>query len=234
MTSAKAQPTSLLWGEVNPFLFFSPSIDNLDTQGWRSSYEYLSKVVEDLRPRIIAETGAWKGEFAITMAGHLKLDDTDGFVISIDTCLGSVEHLVNPRRKSSLKQSSGNCRMMKTFMSNVMASSLQVYVISLQLDSINAALTLQHLGLPLNSVHIDAGHNYSSVFTDIRHWWGLLEPGGIMILGYYIAPSEEKPKQIWSNDRRAVDEHAANSNLVVKHSKGKCWLEKSQQEIFTT
>ncbi|KAK3261712.1 hypothetical protein CYMTET_29389, partial [Cymbomonas tetramitiformis] len=56
-------------------------------------------------------------------------------------------------------------------------------------------------------VHIDAAHEYDDVMQDIRLWWPLIEPGGLLMGDDYTI--------WWPGVVRAVNEFAAENNLQV-------------------
>jgi hypothetical protein len=55
------------------------------------------------------------------------------------------------------------------------------YVVPMQLDSLNAAQVLLSLGIKLGMIHLYGGHDYDPVSADLRAWWALLTPEGMLI-----------------------------------------------------
>ncbi|HQT47821.1 MAG TPA: class I SAM-dependent methyltransferase, partial [Acidocella sp.] len=93
------------------------------------------------------------------------------------------------------------------------------YVVPLPLDSLNANETLRHFGLAPDVLHIDAGHDYRAVSTDIAVWWPLLRPGGVMVGDDYM--------QAWPEVKRAFDDFEAREfGGAVEHEAGKCIFQK--------
>jgi len=52
---------------------------------------------------------------------------------------------------------------------------------TLPLDSVNAAEILCINGVCVDLIHIDGGHDFRSVVTDLTVWWPRLRGGGILI-----------------------------------------------------
>jgi len=48
------------------------------------------------------------------------------------------------------------------------------------MTSTNAARIFQERGLQFDLVYIDASHEYHDVMTDLRMWWPLVAPGGVL------------------------------------------------------
>jgi hypothetical protein len=192
----------------------------LDLQGWRSDHPFLVEAVAQMPSAVVVEVGVWKGGSTIAMAKELERRWGDGVVISVDTFLGSSEHYRNPEWKASLQIEGGYPTLYRTFASNVVHEGLTGYVVPLPLDSVNAAHLLHQSGVVADVVHVDAGHDYQSVSTDLSLWFGILKPGGIMVCDDY---SSEWPEVI-----QAVDEFTSSATVGdIRVSGGKIWFTKS-------
>ena len=200
----------------------------LDPQGWNSGHDYLTRAIAEVRPRFVVEVGVWKGGSVITMARALKNLEIDGVVIAVDTWRGSSEHWLAGRGDFGIDNADdlgfdrGEARLYAKFVANIRVAELEDYVTPLPLDSINAAQVIKHMGYPIGVMHLDGGHDYDSVSTDLRLWWPLVQPGGILICDDYHAEIDA-----WVDVRRAVNDFAAAMNFdPFEHGGGKAMLRK--------
>jgi predicted O-methyltransferase YrrM len=160
---------------------------DVDLQGWNSGHPYLFETVDDRPAPIIVEVGVWKGASTIAMADRVRSRGADGVVIAVDTFLGSAEHYLNAEWKRSLRLKGGQPHLFDTFVANVRAAGLEDFIVPLPLDSVNASVLVASAGVPVDIVHIDAGHDVDSVSQDLRLWFDLLAPGGWVICDDYTA-----------------------------------------------
>jgi Methyltransferase domain len=153
-----------------------------DKQGWGGSeHPFLSSGIEQLRPRVVIEVGVWKGASVIFMAKKLRELGLDAVVIAIDTWLGSVENWTNPAERPGIKLTHGYPQLYFTFAANIISEGLQDYVVPLPLDSVNARHLISRSGIVSDMIHIDGGHDYQSVTTDLTQWWPVLRSGGLYV-----------------------------------------------------
>ena len=201
MTAVRDQLVKSIWGGHDPYLGFPQSIYAKDLQGWGSQHRYLSQCIEELRPRLIVEIGVWKGGSSIFMGSKLKELGLNAALISVDTWLGSVEHWLNPEWREMLGFEFGRPSIMNTFLKNVLDEKLQDAIVPLPLDSLNAVQVLSALSVVPDIIHLDAGHDYKSVLSDIEIWWPLLRPGG------YFIGDDYGPESTWVGVKQAFAEY---------------------------
>ncbi len=210
-----------LWRGNDPFDDFPADRYTLDTQGWGSEHSYLAEAIDMIRPRIVVEVGVWKGGSSLTMARRMKDLDLDAVVISIDTWLGSWEHWQNDDWFSLLGLKHGHTALMGVFLNNVIQLDFKDYIIPLPLDSLNAVRVLNHFNIRPDVVHIDGGHDYDAVSADLRVWWEMLNPGGLLIGDDY------DPGGGWPDVKRAFDEFFGARGLTpFEHGGNKCRIRK--------
>ncbi len=102
-------------------------------------------------------------------------------MIAIDTWLGSVENWTNPQERPGIKLTHGYPQLYFTFAANVISERLQDYVLPLPLDSVNARQLISRSGIVADMIHVDGGHDYQSVTTDLTQWWPVLRSGGLYV-----------------------------------------------------
>ena len=212
----------LIWSGRDPFVGFPPGLYRPELQGWNSDHPYFAEALGELRPQRVVEVGVWKGTSSIGMAQMLKAANLDAAVLCVDTWLGAADHWTNPDWFPSLAVEHGQPMMMRTFMTNVVVANMHDVVVPLPLDSVNAAEVLKFHGLTVDLVHIDAGHEYGSVISDLRAWWPLLRSGGILLGDDYYTGGE------WPGLRRAYDEFFGELGFAapLKNTRAKCRVTK--------
>jgi predicted O-methyltransferase YrrM len=216
---AREAALKAIWGGDDPFANPSAFEGHIDFQGWASDHPYLARAIDEVRPRVVAEIGVWKGGSTITMAEHMRSIGHNGVVVSIDTWLGSWDHWLQPQWFPHLRFESGYPSIFKTFMANIVEKQLQPYVVPLPLDSLNAAVVFKARGLEPGVVHIDAAHDFASVLRDLQAWWPLLKPGGILIGDDY-----HHSGNTWPEVRAAFQQFFATTEIEA--TGGKCYIRK--------
>ncbi|MCJ2032739.1 class I SAM-dependent methyltransferase [Methylobacterium sp. J-068] len=174
-----------LWHGRDPFANPPDSLRPLDLQGWRSLHPFLDEAVTEFHPRVIVEIGAWKGASTLHLARSLRAHGVEGIVIAVDTWLGAVDHWADANLFSELATENGYPSLYRTFLANVLREGLADRVVPLPLDSVNAAELMRLRGLTADVIHLDAGHEETSVAADLRAWWPVLRPGGLLIADDY-------------------------------------------------
>ncbi len=209
-----------VWRGNDPFRGLPDNLFQYDLHGWNSQHPYLSDSISALRPELIVEVGVWKGGSTVFMANELKTHAISSVVIAIDTWLGSSEHWMGPFRED-LSLLSGHPALYFKFLSNVLNAKVADYVVPLPLDSLNAAEVLGSLNLRPEMIHLDGGHDYESVTADLRVWWPLLAPGGLLIGDDYYTDG------MWDTVRKAFDEFFGVLDLMpLENVAGKCRVQK--------
>ncbi len=209
-----------LWHGQDPFRGFPVDLYQIDTQGWNSDHPYLWEAIEDIKPACIVEIGVWKGASTITMAKKLKEIRQDGAVIAVDTWLGSSEHWLEKKLFNHLCLNNGYPSLFHKFAGNIFESDVQDFVIPLPMDSLNAARLLNLRKIQPDLIHIDGGHDYRSVISDLEAWWPLLRPGGILIGDDYTMEGG------WVEVRQAFDEFFGRIAISFINMSGKCMIRK--------
>jgi hypothetical protein len=163
----------------------------------------------------VVEVGVWKGDSLLALAENAKQLGLDAVVIAVDTWLGSWEHWVNDTWFQDLAVRQGRPHLQQIFMANIIAADLQDYVVPLPLDSLNAAELLRRRAIQVDLLHLDAGHSYQAVTSDLGSWWPLIREGGLLIGDDY--------SKFWPPVVRAfTDFFGAKDLLPLEVAGGKC------------
>ncbi len=212
----------LLWGGRNPYIAFNAQRYRSDTQGWNSHHSFLADTIQSTRPAVVVEVGVWKGGSSIRMADAVKQHGINAVIIAVDTWLGSWEHWEQSEHFASLLFEHGYPSLYYTFLTNVVEAGHSDRIIPLPLDSANAAFVLSRKGIAPNVIHIDGGHDYDAVMSDLRRWWNLLSPGGVMLVDDY-----DEEGKIWPSVRDAVKDFLAQvTHIDFDASPYKCRFSK--------
>src|SRR5579862_3257205 len=122
------------------------------------------------------------------MAEAAKAFGLDTVIIAVDTWLGSSEHWLH--WFSEMPFLNGYPALYQKFLSNMLRAGLAEHVMPIPTASLAAAEILQALGVTAQMIHLDGAHDYDSVASDLRAWWPLLAPGGILIGDDYLLNGE--------------------------------------------
>jgi predicted O-methyltransferase YrrM len=207
-----------LWRGGDPFAAFPARLYGRDEQGWHSEHPYLAEAIAELRPAVVVEVGVWKGASCIFMAERLRQLGLDAVVVAVDTWLGSVASWSSAELFGELCFAHGYPQLYYKFAANIVARRLQDYVVPLPLDSVNARHLVSRAGLHADLIHIDAGHDYDSVTSDLVQWWRVLHPGGV-----FIGDDYHQDGVHWPEVRRAIDDFLARTpHQGFRHHDAKC------------
>ena len=188
-----------------------------DLQGWNSGHPWLSDPAPTAR--VILDVGTWKGRSTAFLANAIKQRQQDGCVISIDTFLGSIEHVLpDGPFFTAIPRRHGMPMLYEQFLTNMVTNGLTDIVIPVALPTHIAAEMLRHFRISADLVHIDAAHDYLSVQRDVHAYWDLLHLGGVLIGDDYDAAFPGVVK--------AADEFAAEMGLTIAVSWPKWRLDK--------
>lgn len=221
MNNLRAHLIKTLWRGIDPFDHVLGGKETLDLQGWGSQHRFLTDSIEEVRPSIVVEIGVWKGGSTITMASQMKKLGIPGVVIAVDTWLGAWDHWINDLWFNELRIKAGYPTLFQQFSANVRESGLKDYVLPLPLDSVNAARVLEKFNLRPEVIHIDAGHDYAAVSSDLNHWWPALKPGGVLIGDDYREGNN------WPDVKRAFDDFFLVLGLTpIENTNDKCRVRK--------
>ena len=189
------------WHGTDPYAGFVHRRFRTDTQGWNSQHKFLKDTIVQTRPSLIVEIGVWKGGSTLHMAKAVQAAELDATIIAVDTWLGSWEHWENRQWFDDLLVQNGYPSLFYTFLTNVVEAKATDIVVPLPLDSANASILLQHKKVQADMIHIDGGHDYDAVLTDLRRWWPILAPGGTFVIDDF-----DPAGKVWPSVKAAVED----------------------------
>lgn len=197
----------------------------LDLQGWHWDHPIFKQLVDELEPHVMIEVGTWKGGSAIRMASHAR--DTEirwkhvptvfgcPHIFCVDTWLGSREIWANKLLAEKTPRLHGFPQVYFQFLHNVNACGLRHRVTPLAMTSKDGAMLLRAAAVRAKLIYVDASHDYSDVYWDLRFYWDLLEQGGVMFGDDYAG---------FPGVTLAVDEFAEKSNVQLEIIGGLFWV----------
>lgn len=191
----------------------------VDMHGWNSDHPIFAEVLRTHRPKLVCEIGTWKGASVLHMHAVAKSLGLETHFICIDTWLGSNDTLwVEDDLRLHLQLDHGYPNMFRQFVFNVKAAGAQDYISPFPITSTAAARVLHRLGIKLDALYIDAGHEEEEVYFDIKLFYGLVVEGGAIFGDDY--------DENWPGVIRAVNRFCAEHNLELKAGDGKFYFVK--------
>lgn len=174
---------------------------SVDLQGWGSDRPIFADVMA-VQPALVIEVGTWKGASLL----HMRSLSPKTQFIAVDTWLGSALDLWLEHREA-LMLVGGYPTFWRQFIYNLLAHGAEHDVYPLPMTSTAAARVLAHLEIVADAIYIDCGHDEEEVAVDLRRYWRLLRPGGVMFGDDY--------NERWRGVVRAVDAFASQERVPV-------------------
>jgi predicted O-methyltransferase YrrM len=148
-------------------------------------YPDMKEILDLVKPNFVIEVGTWKGASAIHMADVLAMQGNKDFtILCIDTWLGSIEHYIidpsNPTWGLS-ERVFGVPTTYYQFLSNVCRRGLQENIVPFpNTSAIAYQWFVMQESLQADFIFIDADHSEDECYLDIKRWYEMLAPGGVM------------------------------------------------------
>ncbi len=202
----------------SPYEGFEPILSEPDLQGWNGNHPVLQRFGQQGAPEVIIDVGVWKGQSTVTLASAQNHVREDGIVIAIDSFLGSPQHWDTRRQDvfPDLRFVHGRPQVYETFLSNMVLKDLKSRVLPITQTSHNAYLILKRCGIRADVIHLDAGNDYASCLSDMKDYWDLLQPGGVLVGDNFV----------WPGIARAVVHFAEEMHLEFQVEHPKWWIRK--------
>ena len=173
--------------------------------GWSAPLDVYERIIREAAEslwtasnsslRLVVEVGVWQGLSALHLARALKAHTGGGALLAVDTWTGALEFWTGRggfTRERNLHFRNGYPQVYYHFLSNAVRSGLAEFVVPFPVTSRLASdffreknIEWQRTGsssrMMPDVVHLDAAHEENDVAEDIRLWWPLLRPGGILL-----------------------------------------------------
>lgn len=205
----------LLGGE-DPYAGLDSGIEAEPFAAWDSESPWFAWCVERVKPELVIEVGTWLGGSALHLA---RL--TDAPIVCVDTWLGDALLWSQPETRRMLRFRHGRPQIYETFLANVVLAGKQRQLVPVSLTSQAAAELLAQHGVTAGLVYIDGGHDRATAMADIRGYWPLVEPGGVMLVDDY-----QPSAPFFAGVVQAVNRFAIERNLDVDVSGNKACIHK--------
>lgn len=170
-----------IWGEQDPYQLFPKAPTQPPQKGWYSDHPIFEQLFTERRPRQVLEVGSLLGASAIHMGKLMHQHRIDGNITCVDTFLGSCEHYLKSRGLWRRMLASGRYNFFDEFLGNVEQAGVSDVVTPFVQTSTNAARLFRDIGLRFDLIYLDASHEYVDVLADLRAWYPLLAPGGVLV-----------------------------------------------------
>jgi len=146
---------------------------------------------------LVVEVGAWCGRSTIAIGEAVR--ERGGELVVVDTWLGSPEFWLEDRGKAThdLRIVDGYPTVYREWAQNVVDAGLQATVTPFPISSREGARVLRTLQASAALVYLDGAHEEDAVLSDLRAWWPVVAPGGILL--------GDDMSERWPGVRAAVD-----------------------------
>jgi hypothetical protein len=176
-----------LFHDTSPYDGFDPDLYPEDLQGWGSNHPVFEQLILETRPTLIIEVGSWKGASAIHMGDVAKKHDIPTAILCLDTWLGNVDHWYKKEWREHLGLKHGYPTLYYQFLANVIRHGHSDTIIPFAQPSQQAVKWLQHIRLHAQLIYVDGAHEAVPAFMDMREFWQITTPGGVMFGDDYNA-----------------------------------------------
>ena len=183
----------------------SLNMKSFDGPMWGGKADVFSTLIEENRPKLIIELGAFLGNSTISMAKVLKQKNIECVILTVDTWLGSDEHWL--QNKCNLLHLYNNFEfgisaMYNQFCANIINENLEDYIIPIPTTTDTAYHILSSNEFKADIIYMDADHREDVVYSDLTKYINLLKNNGIMF-GHDID---------WDGVKNAVNRYCTLTN----------------------
>jgi hypothetical protein len=170
----------LVFADHDSYAGFDASRYDTDPYGWYYDHPIFEEAIKRFVPPkgTIIEVGTLYGASAIHMATVCKRLGKLPEILCVDTFIGALEAWSNP---SALKLRFGFPRFYEQFLANVVKAQHTDIITPCPMTSADAARFLAKHSRQADLIYLDASHEYEDVARDIRAFWPLVRPGGLLL-----------------------------------------------------
>lgn len=169
-----------IFNQINKEIYKDLELLPLDLDGWNGNKPIFEKHIKDVQPTRIIEVGTWKGQSAVNMARIVKSLDLNCEIRCVDTWLGALEFWGADTPSRDLKLKNGYPQVFYQFLSNVVHKGMEDIIIPFPTTSEIAHRFFKKNNIMAQLIYIDASHEEGDVYRDIKNFYELLLPGGII------------------------------------------------------
>lgn len=220
---------------VDPYIGLDIENHQPDLQGWGGDDPIFASLIEEIEPRNILEVGSWKGASALHMAKILNEKGLHGSEICcVDTWLGAVESWTNhedPERYKSLRLANGYPTVYYTFLKNVAVHGVQRVITPFPVPSTIAARFFVQNHVRFDLIYIDTSHDYEDVLSDVKRYWPLVAPNGVLFGDDYgVSPGVTRAVDCFAADYDLTPE-ISDHNWVFRKGLLESWLGSPEVDV---
>lgn len=165
---------------INKDIYKDLELLPLDLDGWNGNKSIFGKHINEIRPTRIIEVGSWKGQSSINMGKILRSLDLKCEIRCVDTWLGALEFWSAGDGSRNLRLKNGYPQIYYQFLSNVVHNKMEDIILPFPTTSDIAHRHFKKNGIVSELIYIDASHEEGDVYRDIKNYYELLTPGGII------------------------------------------------------
>lgn len=161
--------------------------ENTMAPGSMPSNPMLQELVNREDPAIIIEIGSYLGYSACGMAEALKTKGKDAVVICIDTWMGGLDgwkDSIGEQKHYKIPKKNGYPTFYYNFLANVCYAGMQDYIVPLAYPSTIGYRILERvfddLKVKADMIFVDGSHEKLDILADLRNFFPLVRPGGLM------------------------------------------------------
>lgn len=156
-----------------------------DYQGWNHENAIFDRLVREVDPTNVVEVGTWKGMSAMRLynamrAIKLPVAGKDWTLWCCDTWLGGIEHMEGQPFGGLFKTEHGYPTLYRQFLSNMQHAGCMDHLRTVPNTSVNCARWLRRRKVVSELIYVDASHESPDVYHDLKAFWEILSPTGVM------------------------------------------------------
>lgn len=171
-------------------------------EGWDTD-TVVTDLIKEMNAKDAIELGSWKGASAVAIVNAFPVPYAGADIptlLCVDTWLGSTEHVLGTYGGAydTIRPHGSELPLLREFIRNICGEHIESVVFPFPATTAVAAAVLRAHNVQVDLVYVDASHEYEDVARDLRAYWPLVRPGGVLVGDDYAAE--------WPGVMQAVDE----------------------------
>lgn len=151
-----------------------------DLQGWNSDGPIFRELIELLKPQTIIEVGTWKGRSAIGMVNIARGLGLSPVIYCVDVWIPPIGVGLGEFPRTQIPEHWSRPTFYHQFLANVKHAGADDMLIPVRGLTQCSAWCLGAWGVQADLIYVDANHESPHPYNDMKAYWPLLRPGGIM------------------------------------------------------